>query len=205
VGAAATPYRLGLTGGIGSGKSTVSGFLEQMGAAIIDADAISRATTAPGGSAIPALVSTFGASLLGPDGALDRAQMRALVYSDPGAKARLEAIVHPLVGHAIAHQALEAQAGGARCIVFDIPLLVESRHWRTKLDRVLVIDCTEETQVSRVAARNGLPRQEIDRILAAQASRAERLACADCVLFNDSISLGDLRQHVQQIGTQFGL
>jgi len=197
--------RLGLTGGIGSGKSTVSGFLEQIGAVIIDADAISRATTASGGSAIESLKAAFGLALITADGALDRAQMRDLIFSDPSAKARLEAIVHPLVGQAIAQQAMQAQVAGARCIVFDIPLLVESKHWRTQLDRVMVIDCTEATQIARVRARNGLSTQEVDKILAAQASRTQRLACADCVLFNDGISMDDLRQQVQQIGTQFGL
>lgn len=197
--------RLGLTGGIGSGKSTVSSFLEHMGVTIIDADAISRATTAPDGSAIPALRAMFGPSLLTADGALDRVQMRNLIYSDPAAKLQLEAIVHPLVGQAIAQHALQAEMAGARCIVFDIPLLVESKHWRATLDRVLVIDCTTETQVARVTARNGLARQEIDKILAAQASRMQRVACADWVVFNDGISLDDLRQQVRQIGIQFGL
>lgn len=197
--------RLGLTGGIGSGKSTVAGIFEKVGAVIIDADAISRATTAPGGSAIAALKTAFGVGLLTPDGALDRGQMRALIYSDPGAKAQLEAIVHPLVGQAIAQQALQAENSGARCVVFDIPLLVESQHWRQKLDRVLVIDCTEETQINRVIARNGLTKQDIEKILANQASRKQRLAAADGVLFNDNIPLEVLRQQVVQIGTQFGL
>lgn len=201
----AIAYRLGLTGGIGSGKSTVSGLLQQMGAAVIDADAISKAATAAGGSAIPALQSEFGATLLTADGALDRVQMRDLIYSNPGAKARLEAIIHPLVGHAIAQQALEAENTGARCIVFDIPLLVESQHWRAKLDRIVVIDCTEETQIARVAARNGLTDQEIRRILASQATRTQRRAAADVVVFNDAIPLDHLRQQVRRIGTQFGL
>ncbi len=197
--------RLGLTGGIGSGKSTVAGYFKQMGAAVIDADAISRETTAPGGSAIAALKSAFGVGVLAADGALDRAQMRNLIYSDPSAKAQLEAIVHPLVGQAIAQQAFQAESSGARCIVFDIPLLVESQHWRKTLDRVLVVDCVEETQINRVTTRNGLARQDIEKILASQASRMQRLAAADCVLFNDDISLDDLRQQVVQIGTQFGL
>ena len=201
----AESFRLGLTGGIGSGKSTVSAFLEQMGAAIIDADAISRATTGPGGAAIAALRVAFGASVLTADGAMDRAKMRKLVYSDPGAKTQLEAIIHPLVGQAVGHQALHVQVSGARWTVFDIPLLVESQHWRTKLDRILVIDCSEDTQVVRVAARNGLTHHEIGKILATQASRKQRLECADWVLLNDGISLDELRQHVQQIGTQFGL
>ena len=201
----AATSRLGLTGGIGSGKSTVSGFFEQMGAIVIDADAISRATTASGGSAITALITTFGAGVLAADGSLDRALMRELIYSDPDAKAQLEAIVHPLVGQAISEQAHQAQISGARCVVFDIPLLVESQHWRTKMDRVLVVDCTEETQVTRVMARNGLAKLDIEKILTTQASRKQRLDAADCVLFNDNISLDALRHQVRQISTQFGL
>lgn len=197
--------RLGLTGGIGSGKSTVTGLLKQMGAAVIDADAISKAATAADGSAIPALQSEFGTALLTAEGALDRVQMRDLIYSHPDAKARLEAIIHPLVGHAIAQQALEAEKTGARCIVFDIPLLVESNHWRAKLDRIVIIDCTEETQIARVVARNGLTEQEIRRILASQATRTQRRAAADLVLFNDGIGLDNLKQQVREIGTQFGL
>ena len=197
--------RLGLTGGIGSGKSTVSRLLEQLGAAVIDADALSKATTAPGGSAIAALKATFGGALITDGGALDRVQMRKLIYSNPAAKARLEAIIHPLVGQAIAQQTQEAEASGAQCIVFDIPLLVESPHWRMRLDRILVIDCTEETQVARVMARNGLAEHEIRNILIAQATRKQRRAAADLVLFNDDISVDNLRQQVREIGTQFGL
>ena len=173
--------RLGLTGGIGSGKSTASNLLEQMGAAVIDADALSKATTAPGGSAIAALKATFGGALITDGGALDRVQMRKLIYSNPAAKARLEAIIHPLVGQAIAQQTQEAEASGAQCIVFDIPLLVESPHWRMRLDRILVIDCTEETQVARVMARNGLAEHEIRNVLIAHCgpSRA-RLGSPRC-------------------------
>ena len=198
-------YRLGLTGGIGSGKSTVSGLLQQMGAAVIDADAISKAATASGGSAIATLKAEFGAAVLTEDGALDRVQMRDLIYSNADAKARLEAIVHPLVGHAIAEQARQADIIRARCIVFDIPLLIESQNWRAKLDRVLVIDCSEETQIARVVARNGFTEQEIRKILQSQATRVNRRAAADTVVFNDGISLDDLRQQVREISTQFGL
>ncbi len=197
--------RLGLTGGIGSGKSTVAAVLTGLGATLIDADAISRAATAPGGAAVAALKATFGPGMLTSNGALDREQMRRLVYADPMAKARLESIVHPLVGAAIAEAAKRAEDAAVACIVFDIPLLVESGRWRAKLDRILVIDCTEETQIARVTTRNGLTPPEVRRILAAQASRAQRLACADWVLFNDSISVDDLRQNVQQIALQFGL
>ena len=197
--------RLGLTGGIGSGKSTVAGMLAQMGAAVIDADAISRAATARDGAAIASLKTAFGATMLTSEGALDRERMRSLIYSDPSAKARLESIVHPLVGQSIATQAQEAEVAGARCIVFDIPLLVESSHWRPALHRVLVIDCTEATQVARVMARSGLPSAEIQRILASQASRTQRLAAADWVVFNDGITVEVLAQQVREIGVQFGL
>lgn len=147
----------------------------------------------------------FGPAMLTVRGALDRDQMRALAFSDPDAKKRLENIVHPLVGQTIAAQAQEAERLGVRCIVFDIPLLVESVHWRQSLHRILVIDCTEETQISRVTARNGLAASEIQKIVAAQVPRARRLAAADCVLFNDGIDLQHLAHEVQEIGHQFGL
>jgi dephospho-CoA kinase len=198
-------HRLGLTGGIGSGKSTVAKLLEQMGATIIDADAISKAATAAGGSAIASLKAAFGDPLITAEGALDRVQMRKLIYSDVDAKARLESIVHPLVGQTIAEQAHQSELAGAQCIVFDIPLLVESRHWRPRLNRVLVIECSEETQVSRVVSRNGLTEHEVRKIIGAQASQSERRAAADMVVFNDGISLVNLRQQVQEMGTQFGL
>ena len=201
----AAAVRLGLTGGIGSGKSTVAGMLASRGAVVIDADVISRATTAAGGAAIGMLKAAFGPTMLTPEGALDRDQMRALVYADPSAKSRLEAIVHPLVGQAIALQAQQAQAAGAACLVFDIPLLVESRHWRNTLDRILVVDCTPATQITRVTARNGLSEAEVRKILAAQASRAQRLAAADMVVFNDGITMSELALQVQEIGPQFGL
>lgn len=198
-------HRLGITGGIGSGKSTVANLLAGLGAFVIDADAISRATTAAGGAAIPAILATFGKTLLTAEGALDREQMRALVYSNPGAKKQLEGIVHPLVGQSIAQQAQDAEQQGAPCIVFDIPLLVESAHWRQSLHRILVVDCTEETQVARVVARNALHPADIQKIIAAQAPRAQRLAAADWVLFNDEITLNQLAQCAREIGSQFGL
>jgi len=202
---ATSAYRLGLTGGIGSGKTTVAGMLAEMGATVVDADAISRAATAPGGSAIAMLKIAFGTSMLAADGSLDREQMRTLIYSDPTAKVRLESIVHPLVGQEIARQAEHAQARGATCIVFDIPLLVESRHWRSTLQRILVIDCSERTQIERVTARNRLDTGSVTKILAAQASRTERLDAADMVIFNDGVDMNALALQVHEIGTQFGL
>ncbi|MDB5848366.1 MAG: dephospho-CoA kinase [Rhodoferax sp.] len=197
--------RLGLTGGIGSGKSTVARMLQDLGAVVIDADAISRACTAAGGTAIPQILATFGQDYLTPDGALDRERMRALAFNDASAKQRLEAIVHPLVGQAIAAEAAAAEGSGARCTVFDIPLLVESRRWPAQLDRVLVVDCPEDTQVARVAARSGMAEDMARQIIAAQASRTQRRAAADLVLFNDGCSLDQLRAEVEQIGAHFGL
>lgn len=197
--------RLGLTGGIGSGKSTVAALLLRLGASVIDADAISRGTTATGGAAIEALTQAFGPGIIGADGALDRTAMRTLVFSDPQAKLTLENIVHPLVGQEVARQAQAAVDEGALCIVFDIPLLVESAHWRKNLDRVLVVDCLELTQISRVCARSGLDAAEVEKIIAAQAPRKRRLAAADAVLFNDGIALDALAGDVAQIAQQFGL
>jgi len=198
-------HRVGLTGGIGSGKSTVATMLAELGASIVDADAISRAATGPGGSAIAHIREHFGTAMLTENDALDRDKMRALVFSNPGAKKQLENIVHPLVGQAIALQAQAAEQADATCIVFDIPLLVESAHWRQSLRRILVVDCTEETQIARVAARSGLTVTDVQKVIANQAPRSQRLAAADCVLFNDGIALEHLAQQVREIGRQFGL
>lgn len=195
------PFHLGLTGGIGSGKSTVASLLAKRGAAVIDADAISRATTAAGGSALPAIAQTFGAQAIGSDGSLDRAAMRHLVYSDASARQRLEAIIHPLVGAETARQMQKAIAEGKQLLVFDIPLLAESGvRWRQRLDRILVVDCPPEVQIERVAARDQLPRAQIDQIIASQASRSERLAIADWVVFNGrNVTINDLANQVDHI------
>ena len=197
--------RLGLTGGIGSGKSTIASMLGKLGAAVIDADAISRATTASGGAALAAIASTLGAECIAADGALNRTYVRDLVFSNPQAKAQLEGIIHPLVAAEIGQQMDAAERAGAVCIVLDIPLLVESAHWRTNLARVLVVDCTEATQIARVAARSQLKKPEIQRIMNAQASRERRLAAADLVLYNDGFTLDVLALEVRHIATQFGL
>ena len=201
------PVLLGLTGGIGSGKSTVAGMLAAHGAAVIDADAISRSTTAPGGSAVAAIAAAFGAAMIGADGALDRAAMRALVFREIDARQRLEAIIHPLVAQDTDRQAKRAAHAGHKLILFDVPLLVESGpRWRARVDRVLVVDCDAGTQVARVMARNQLPRDEVERIVAAQSTRADRLAAADLVLFNGAtMSLGQLQQDVEETATRFGL
>lgn len=197
--------RLGLTGGIGSGKSTVAGLLARHGAAVIDADAISRQTTAPGGAAIEAIRQVFGAELIGLDGALDREQMRTLAFSDASARQRLEQIIHPLVGQETQRQAEAAMRAGTRCIVFDIPLLVESQRWRARLDQVLVIDCSPETQITRVMLRSQLPRSEIERIMGQQADRGHRLRAADHVICNDGPDLAELASLVAGSARLFGL
>lgn len=197
--------RIGLTGGIGSGKSTVLAMLQRHGAAAIDADAISRATTAAGGVALPAIAQRFGPEFIGPDGALDRALMRERAYSHPESRKELEQIIHPLVGEEIARQVEAALAAGRRCIVFDIPLLVESGRWRAQLDRVLVVDCEPQTQIARVMARSGLPAEEVRAIIAAQAPRSLRLAAADLVICNEALTLGDLAHEVEQAAHAFGL
>ena len=193
------PVRIGLTGGIGSGKSTVAQMLAERGAAIIDADAISRASTAAGGSAIAAIAEQFGADFITAEGALDRERMRAHVFAHPSARQQLEAIIHPRVAQETRRQAEVAQAEGHRVLVFDVPLLVESGRWRSALDRVLVVDCLPETQITRVMARSGWTREAVLAVLAAQASRAQRLAAADWVIFNDGLSLEALRHEVQQL------
>ena len=191
--------RWGLTGGIGSGKSTVAQMLAAAGAVVIDADQIARSLTAAGGLAMPQIEVEFGASAIDAQGALDRDFMRQLVFEDPSARQRLEAIVHPLVGSLTERLALQAEACGAQWLVFDIPLLVESGRWRPQLDAVLVVDCEESTQVQRVSARNGLATDAIARIMAAQATRAQRRAAADWVIYNDGLDLAALRQEVLSI------
>ncbi len=198
--------RIGLTGGIGSGKSTVLRTLESLGAATADADAIARSVTAPGGAALPAIRAHFGADFIAADGSMDRARMRAHAFAQPEARRELEAIIHPLVAAEIRAREAQARAEGRACLVFDIPLLVESgRRWRAQLDRVLVIDCRPETQVKRVMARSGLAESEVRAIIAVQAPRALRLAAADIVLFNEGLSLEQLAQSVREAARGFGL
>lgn len=188
--------RIGLTGGIGSGKSTVAQMLVDCGAVLVDTDAISRALTAAGGAAMPALVAEFGPDIAGPDGALDRDRMRALAFSDPSAKARLEAILHPMIGQVTREQ---AAAAGDRPVVFDVPLLTESRHWRHQVDRILVVDCAEDTQVRRVMARNGWSAEQVRQVIAKQATRAQRQAIADAVILNEGLTLDELRARVASV------
>jgi dephospho-CoA kinase len=185
-------FSVGLTGGIGSGKSTVADMLAARGAVIIDTDRIAHDLTAPGGLAIPEIRAQFGEAFLTAEGAMDRAKMRAYVFDEPGAKARLEAILHPLIRIETERAAEQAQG---TYLVFAVPLLVESGSWKQRVSRVLVVDCAEETQVRRVMSRSGLPEAQIRAIMAAQASRRQRLEAADDVINND----GDVMALVPQV------
>lgn len=197
--------RLGLTGGIGSGKSTVANMLVSGGAALIDADAISRATTAPGGTAIAQIAAQFGAQAITPEGAMDRDAMRQRVFADPRARLQLEAIIHPLVSVESARLAEQARLEGSALLVFDIPLLVESRHWRQHLGQILVVDCDEALQVSRVVARSGWTPDAVQKVIVSQATRRQRLAAADIVIYNQDLTLGELALQVELIACRLTL
>ncbi|WP_028310512.1 MULTISPECIES: dephospho-CoA kinase [Derxia] len=174
---------VGLTGGIGSGKSFAADCFARLGAGVIDTDLIAHALTRPDGAAMPAIVAAFGDWARAADGALDRAAMRARVFERPAERARLEAILHPMIGAEV-ERAAAAIADRHPYLVFVIPLLVEGGRWRDRIDRILVVDCPEDEQLSRVIARNGLAEAQVRAILAAQATRAARLAVADDVLDN---------------------
>jgi dephospho-CoA kinase len=194
---AAAALRVGLTGGIGSGKSTVGRLLAQLGAIVIDTDLIARQMTQPGGAAIEPIAREFGLALVASDGALDRVRMRELVFSDPGAKQRLEAILHPLIG--IETERLAAVSRGKPALVFDVPLLVESGRWRDRLDKVLVVDCHEATQIERVVQRSGWTVQAVQAVIDSQAQRSQRRASADAVIFNDGITPDQLAVEVRAV------
>ncbi|AKZ61365.1 dephospho-CoA kinase [Herbaspirillum hiltneri N3] len=178
----ATLFSIGLTGGIGSGKTTVANLFGERGAALIDTDAIAHQLTTPGGVAINAIRTAFGDSFIGADGAMDRARMRAHVFADAAARKRLEAVLHPLIR---SETARAAQAARGDYLIFVVPLLVESQQWRTRTSRILVVDCSEDVQIARVMQRNGMTRAQVEAIMAAQATRAERLAAADDVIENN--------------------
>lgn len=197
---------IGLTGGIGSGKTTFASLLQAQGAALIDSDQIAREVAAPGGAAIPAIQQAFGEAYIDSQGGLDRARMRQLVYEQPEARTRLESIIHPLVSRGSQEQALAAEAKGHKVIVFDVPLLVESRRWAQRLDSVIVLDCPAETQIRRVMARSGLDRVAVEAIMKAQATRKERLQAADIVIHNgDDCELRTLELLAQETAALFGL
>lgn len=185
--------RIGLTGGIGSGKSTVAQRLVALGGVLVDTDAIARSLTLAGGAALPELQRVFGPEVIGSNGALDRDRMRSLVFADAGAKTQLEAILHPLIGLEARRQ---AEAAGDSVVVYDVPLLVESSHWRRRVDRVLVVDCPESLQVARVMQRSGWSEAAVRAVIAQQASRARRRAAADAVIHNEGLDLDGLGHQV---------
>ena len=193
---------VGLTGGIGSGKSKAAAIFEELGAAAVDADVIAHELTASGGAAIPAIRREFGEAVVAADGALDRAVMRGMVFSDAAAKRRLEAILHPLIRAETLRRCESALAAGAPYVVLVAPLLLESGGYRSRVSRVAVIDCAEETQVLRVMARSGLTRDEVRRIMATQATRAQRLAAADEVIGNDG-DMETLRAQVEALHRRY--
>lgn len=190
---------VGLTGGIGSGKSAAADIFAELGAAVVDADAIAHELTAPGGAAIESIRAAFGDEMIGANGALDRAAMRKRVFADAEAKVRLEAILHPMIRAEVDRRIGEARAP---YVVLVVPLLVESGSYRQRVQRVAVVDCPEETQVARVMARSGLSTQEARAIMAAQVSRAERLAAADDVIDNGG-DLAGLRAQVEALHRRY--
>ena len=192
-------FAVGLTGGIGCGKTTVADMFAELGAALVDTDLIAHAMTAPHGPAMPAIIAEFGPAFAGPDGALDRAAMRALVFADPAARARLEAILHPRIRDA----ALAAAAAATGpYVIYVVPLLIESGTWRARVARVLAIDCPEEVQVARVMARNNMTEEQVRAIMATQVTRAERLAAADDVISNVG-GREDLRPQIARLHANY--
>ena len=192
-------YVVGLTGGIGCGKSKAADFFAELGADVVDTDAISHALTGPGGGAMGPIAQAFGPSYVRADGSLDRARMRALVFADPAAKTRLEGILHPLIRtEALARIA----ASGAPYVILVVPLLIETGSYLPLLNRLLVVDCDESQQIARVIARSGLAEDEIGRIMRAQVPRAKRLAAADDVLANDA-DIATLRDRVRALHERY--
>jgi dephospho-CoA kinase len=189
---------IGLTGGIGSGKTAVGKSLAKLGAGIVDTDFIAHQITAPHGKAIALIRDQFGSEFIGVDGALDRSKMRTLVFENPEARKMLEAITHPLIRQETILQALKLAKDGVLYLVFVVPLLIESGNWQGVIDHLVVMDCPEETQIERVVQRSNLAHHEVERILAAQASRQERLSHADTVIKNQG-SLEDLEVEVQNL------
>ena len=186
-------FEVGLTGGIGSGKSTVADLFAAHGVPLVDTDLIAHRITAPNGIAMPAIAAEFGNEFVAADGALDRARMRTLVFADDTARKRLESIVHPLIRAETEREQREAQGP---YVILVVPLLVESGTWKSRVDRVLTVDCSVETQISRVMNRNGFSREQVLAIIARQATREARLEAANDVIDNDNVSLESLEAQV---------
>jgi len=193
------PYTVGLTGGIGSGKSAVAELFAELGAHVVDTDEIAHELTRPGGEAIAPIRAAFGAEAVSADGSLDRAWMRRLVFADARARKRLEAILHPLIR---AESARRAGRSRSRYAILVIPLLVEGGVDRSRTARVLVVDCPEALQIERVMRRSGLPEAEVRAILASQASREQRLAAADDVIDNSG-PLAALQEQVSRLNEKY--
>ncbi len=189
--------KIGLSGGIGSGKSTVARRFAALGALLVDTDALAHALTAPGGAAVARIAAAFGADMITADGAMDRAKMRALAFGQPAERLRLEAILHPMIAAATRAEAQRAAPGQA--IVFDVPLLAESGTWRARVDRIVIVDCSPATQVARVVQRSGWTAEAVERAIAQQATRVQRRAIADAVIVNETLSLAQLEGEVDAL------
>ncbi len=192
-------FVVGLTGGIGSGKSAAADEFARLGATVVDTDAIAHELTRAGGAAIPAVRREFGDDAIGADGAMDRAKVRARVFADPAAKKRLEAILHPMI-RAESERRIGAATGPY--VVHVVPLLVESRDYRERVQRVLVVDCQEDIQIARVQARSKLAADEVRAIIASQVPRAARLAAADDVIDNSG-TIAALRKQVAALHERY--
>ncbi|SMG57340.1 dephospho-CoA kinase [Paraburkholderia susongensis] len=186
-------FVVGLTGGIGSGKSTVANLFAARGVPLVDTDVIAHRITAPHGIAMPHIAAEFGAEFVAADGSLDRARMRTLVFSDETARKRLEGITHPLIRAETEREEREAQGP---YVIVVVPLLVESGTWKGRVNRVLTVDCSVETQIARVMSRNGFSGDQVLAIIARQATREARLAAADDVIDNDNAPLEALEAQV---------
>jgi dephospho-CoA kinase len=195
-------FTLGLTGGIGAGKSTVARLLQSAGSDLVDTDAIARRLAEPGGSAIEALREAFGPSALDGRGGLDRAWMRERAFAQASVRRRLEDILHPMIGARVAEA---TSVSTAPLLVLDVPLLTESVHWRRRVDRVVVVDCEEATQIERVVRRSGWSEDQVRAVISRQAGRAARRAVADAVIFNQGLSLDALQADVLGVLASWGL
>ena len=191
-------FSVGLTGGVGSGKSTIAAMLSKRGAVLVDADAIAHELTSPGGSAIDTLREWFGTDAIAADGSLDRARMRDRVFSDSAARKQLESLLHPMIRQVMSERVAELFADGSLYAVFVIPLLIETGNWQSYVDRILLIDCSEATQLARVCSRTSLDESTARKIIASQATRQQRLAAADDVLLNEA-PLNQIEPRVERL------
>lgn len=193
------PFCIGLTGGVGSGKTSAARIFQELGAAVVDTDEIAHDLTRPGGAAVAAIRSEFGADYIATAGGLDRAKMRRLVFTDPAARKTLESILHPLIRR---NSQASIAAAQQPYVLVVVPLLLETGAYRELIARVLVIDCDEQRQIARTMKRSALSSDEVHAIMAAQLPRAKRLAAADDVLHNDA-DLGALRRQAKALHEKY--